>query len=251
MPVTEIPSEGMFEPGRWNMPTSDPIPGDESQQAELKRLTAALALAERDRQLLGYEIHDGIVQDLTAAAMYLEGNGHAAQLASAESQESAAVGLRLLRDAIAAARRLIRGLATVELDDRGLVSALERLAEKFRTEHALPVFFSNTTSDLSLPASAQHLLLRIAQESLYNAWKHAQAHNIQLRLSATAEQLELSITDDGIGFDPTQVFPNHFGLEGMRTRAGVLGADLQIDSQPGHGTRITVRLPWRFPCSAI
>src|SRR5262245_41540375 len=93
-------------------------------QAECHRLAEALALAERDRQLLGYEIHDGVVQDLTAAAMQLEGAGRQASFASPDGQESYAGGLRLLHESMAEARRLIRGLATVELDERGLVSAL-------------------------------------------------------------------------------------------------------------------------------
>jgi signal transduction histidine kinase len=243
MPSIDSHNEGLLDTGRWNMPANDRTPRDESQQAELQRLTAALALAERDRQLLGYEIHDGIVQDLTAAAMYLEGASREAQFASTDAQESFAGGLRLVREAITEARRLIRGLATVELDQRGLVSALERLAEKFRTEHTLPVDFSSSAEGLHLPASAQHLLLRIAQEALYNIWKHAQAKSVQMRLNSDAQRLELSIADDGVGFDPAQVPPGHFGLEGMRARARVLGADLQIDTRAGHGTRITVRLP--------
>jgi len=223
------------------MPASDRT-SYESLQAELQRLTEALALAERDRQLLGYEIHDGVVQDLTAAAMYLEGAGREAKFDSIETQENFAVGQRLLRETIVEARRLIRGLVTVELDQRGLVSALERLADKFRTEHALPVDFSSSAEGLNLPASAQHLLLRIGQEALYNIWKHAQAQCVQMRLLAAEKQLELSITDDGIGFDPAHASPGHFGLEGMRARARVLEADLRIDSRAGEGTRITVRL---------
>jgi signal transduction histidine kinase len=243
MPSIHSNSEGLLETGPWNMPANDRTPRDESQQAELQRLTEALALAERDRQLLGYEIHDGVVQDLTAAAMYLEGAGREAQFASAETQENFAVGQRLLRETIVEARRLIRRLVTVELDQRGLVSALERLAEKFRTEHTLPVDFSSSAGELNLTASAQHLLLRIAQEALYNIWKHAQAQRVQMRLLADDKQLELSIADDGVGFDPAQVPPGHFGLDGMRARARVLGADFQIDSRAGQGTRIIVTMP--------
>jgi signal transduction histidine kinase len=236
-------SEGFLETGPWNMPASDRTARDESQQAELQRLTAALAVAERDRQLLGYEIHDGIVQGLTAAAMYLEGAGREAQFTSVEAQENFAVGQRLLRETIAEARRLIGGLATVENDEDGLALALQRLAERFRADHALPVDFSFSTNGLSLTAAAQHLLLRIAQEGLYNVWKHAQAQHVQMRLLADDKQLELSIADDGVGFDPAHGCPGRFGMEGMRARALVLGADLQIDSRAGQGTRITVRLP--------
>jgi signal transduction histidine kinase len=218
-------------------------PRSDSQPAEIERLTAALALAERDRQLIGYEIHDGVVQDLTAAAMYLEGAARQAQFSSSAAQESFDGGLRLVREAIVEARRLIRELASVELDDRGLVSALQRLADKFRTEHALPVDFSESVESRVLPKSAQHLLLRIAQEALYNAWKHAHARQVRVGLGGHGKQVELAIIDDGVGFDPQQIPPGHFGLAGMRARAGILRADLQIHSRPGEGTRITVRLP--------
>jgi len=210
--------------------------------AECRRLTEALALAERDRQLLGYEIHDGVVQDLTAAAMVLEGAGRQATFATPEGQDSYAGGLRLLHDSIAEARRLIRGLATVELDDRGLVSALERLVTKFRTDHGLPVTFATGAADWHLPVSVQHLLLRIVQESLHNVWKHAHATEVEVRLADSDGKLELSIADNGVGFDPERTAPGHFGLDGIRTRAGVLDADLLFDTAPSHGTRVIVRL---------
>jgi signal transduction histidine kinase len=235
--------EGFLLTGRWNMPARDPAATGVSETTELQRLTEALLLAERDRQLLAYEIHDGAVQDLTAAAMYLEGAGREAQFASAETKEEFASGLRLLRNAIAEMRRLIRGAQTVELDERGLVATLQRLAEKFRANHALPVEFTAKAERLTLPVSMQHLLLRIVKEALHNIWKHARASSAQIDLAADGNQLELTIRDDGSGFDPALVPAGHIGLEGMRARARILGADLQIDSRAGQGTRITVTMP--------
>jgi signal transduction histidine kinase len=243
MPSLDPHLEGFLLTGRWNMPARDPAATDVSESTELQRLTEALLLAERDRQLLGYEIHDGVVQDLTAAAMYLEGAGREAQFASVETREKFASGLRLLRDAIAEMRRLIRGAQTVELDERGLIATLQRLAEKFRADHALPVEFSARADGLMLPASTQHLLLRIAQEAFNNIWKHARANRVQIELAVSGNQLELRISDDGLGFDPAFIPAGHIGLEGMRTRARILGADLQIDSRAGQGTRVTVTMP--------
>ena len=243
MPSLDPHLEGFLLTGRWNMPARDRIPPVEPQSAELQRLTAALALAERDRQLLGYEIHDGVVQDLTAAAMYLEGAGREAQFSSAETQEKFASGLRLLRDAIAEVRRLIRGTQAIELDERGLESALQQLARKFRADHALPVDFSARADGLTLAASTQHLLLRIAQEALHNVWKHARAKSVHVELIASDNQLELRISDDGLGFDPALVPAGRVGLEGMRARARILKANLQIDSRPGQGSRVAVTMP--------
>ena len=241
-----------IEKRRWEMAATNPnvtenranrSSSDLARLAEERqRLVEALALAERDRQLLGYDLHDGVVQDLTAAALLLESAGKHAQFASAETQESYASGLRLLRESIAEARRLIRGLATVELDEQGLVHALHRLVDKFRNDHGLPAKFVCDAENLSLPASVQHLLLRIAQEALFNVWKHARATRVEVRLNASERELELSVSDDGVGFDPSGVPSGHFGLEGMRTRAQILGANLQIASAAGKGTRISVRL---------
>jgi len=213
----------------------------ERLQAECRRLAEALVLAERDRQLLGYEIHDGVIQGLTAAAMLLEAAGRQATFASPELHSSYLGGVRLLQEAIAEARRVIRGIAAVETDDRGLVESLTRLAKKFRADRALAVKFTSDVDDVHLPLSMQHLLLRIVQESLYNVWKHAQATEAELRLTRHDEELELSIADNGVGFDPARVPADRCGLEGMKARARVLEADLLLDTTPGKGTRVVVR----------
>jgi signal transduction histidine kinase len=210
--------------------------------AECRRLSEALALAERDRKLLGYEVHDGVVQDLTAAALLLEGAGRQMTFTSSEVQENYAGGLRLLKESITHARRLIGGLATVELDGQGLILALRRLVEKFRADHGLSVRFDCHLHDLVLPTSVQHLLLRIAQESLYNVLKHAQATEVDVCLDRREEKLELSIADNGVGFEPADVPAGHFGLDGIRARCAALGASLLIDTAPHHGTRIVVQL---------
>jgi signal transduction histidine kinase len=222
-------------------------PDHSSAEAELRRLTDALTLAERERQLLGFELHDGIVQDLTAAAMLLEGAERSAAFTSAEGQKNYESGVRLLQQSIAAARRLIGNLASMPDAQADLVSELAILIEKFRTDYSLPVAFVCDLPELKVAGSVQQLLLRIAHESLFNAWKHASAQVIEIRLSVVDDQLELVIADDGIGFDPAQVPTGRFGIEGIRARAGVLKAELLLDTAPQHGTRVVVR--WRLPPS--
>jgi signal transduction histidine kinase len=211
-------------------------------EAERQRLAQALDLTERDRQLLGYEIHDHLVQDLTAAAMLLEGAAPQLTFHSSDAQESYTAGLRLLRDSIAGARQLIDSQVALADGTTDFRMLLRRLVEKFRTELALPVQFECQAEDVRLPPSVQHLLLRIAQESLFNAWKHAQASRVTLHLARISDQLTLSIADDGVGFDPNQRRAGSFGLEGIHARSAALGAKLVIDSSPGRGTRIEVTL---------
>jgi len=223
------------------MPTHPPTEPAQLE-AECRRLAQALALAQRDHELLGYEIHDGVVQDLAAAAMLLEGAGRQAKFASPEVAERFASGLKLLQDSIAAARRIICGATAVDFEAGGIVAALSQLVEKFRSDHALPVTFSSEVELPKLPASAQHALLRIAQESLHNAAKHSRATDVQVSLRQREGQLELVIADNGIGFDPARVPDGRFGLAGIRARAAALGADLLLDTAPNHGTRVVVLL---------
>jgi signal transduction histidine kinase len=215
-------------------------------RAEIQRLAEALALAEHDHQLLGFEIHDGLVQDMTAAVMLLEGAAHDATFASDEASGNFSGALRLLREGIAEARRLIAGTAAVEIDPGGLAAGLQRLVEKFSNGYGLPLTFFCDCSDLVLPPSVQHLLLRIAHEALSNVWKHAHATETHVRLTRCDGKLELCIADDGIGYEPGIAAPGHFGLESIRARSRVLSADVLFDTAPNHGTRIIVRLPLPF-----
>jgi len=218
-------------------PSRDDLP------AEVRRLEQALALAERDRALVGYDIHDGCVQDLTAAAMLLDGVGRQLDFPSIELRENYEGGVRLLREAIAEARRLIQGLASVEIEGSELPAALQRLADKFQGERGLPVRLVGEGTPPPLPASTRHLLFRIAQEALNNTWKHAAASQVTLRLECHGQQLQMRIADDGRGFDPMCIPAGHFGLAGMRARAAVMDATLNIDSAPGQGTKIAISVP--------
>lgn len=206
---------------------------------ECRRLTAALRLAEQDRQHLLYELHDGVIQDLTAAALRFD----AANRPANSANEDYASGLRLLRGSIAEARRLLRGTAIDPLAADGLVIGLEQLVAKAGREWQLPVAFVTNCRQYQVTTAEQHLLVRIAQESLANAWKHARATEVEVQLTERDDCLELVIADNGVGFEPALNPAGHFGLESIRARAAALGADVVLDTAPNHGTRIVVRLP--------
>ena len=95
---------------------------------------------------------------------------------------------------------------------------------------------------VTLPREAQGELLRIAQECITNAMKHAQAQQVEVSLAFTPEGVTLAVADDGIGFDPDGHHEG-FGLLGMRERAQRIGARLVVTSVPGQGTRIETLLP--------
>jgi signal transduction histidine kinase len=99
-----------------------------------------------------------------------------------------------------------------------------------------------------LPPDVQIALYRVAQEGLNNVARHAGASAVAMSLRVGPEGVELCIKDDGRGFDPALVPPDHFGLRIMRERADTIGATLTVDSAPGRGTQVVVR--WADPATA-
>ena len=214
-------------------------------QAERKLLSESLEYHERDRQLLAFEIHDGIVQDMTAALMFLEAAQGEASAAGGAAREKLDRGIGLLRRSVEEARRLIHGLIPVQLDERGLVASLENLINRMQTDHSLRIDFMANMQQQHLVPAVELILLRIVQEALSNVWKHSQTQAAEVRLSQRGEELTLTIRDQGVGFNTSQVKPTRYGLTGIRERARLIGGEATIDSQPGRGTQVTLRLKLR------
>lgn len=212
-------------------------------KAERQQLLRTLEFHERDRQLLAFEIHDGIVQDMTAALMFLDSAAGAATFAKEGDKQSCERGLRILRDSLAEARRLIQGLIPVVLDQRGLVASLEKLAERFRTDQGLEIDLTTKVNFVHLAPAVEMVVLRIVQEALNNVWRHSQSNRAEVRVTQTDDDLRVGIQDSGVGFDPAQVKKTRYGLAGMRERARLFGGATEIESAPGKGTRIIVTLP--------
>jgi signal transduction histidine kinase len=144
-------------------------------------------------------------------------------------------------------RRLTRALRPIYLEDLGLVPALEMLTRDLQADLGIPIAIRTTGAPRRLPAETELALYRIAQEALNNVGKHAQARRAWLELAFSEDGLSMAIGDDGVGFSPTDAAKDpasqgHFGLIGMRERADLIQAQLEIASKPGHGTQITVRL---------
>lgn len=220
-----------------------PEPTTADSAAECQRLARALALAERERQLLGYEIHDGLIQNLTASALLLEAAGDHVTFPSPTQQASFTRGLSLLRETIAAARQLVAGAEHVAEEPADLADELNALVHKFHSHHQLPVTFDGNSEIPSIDRATLKQLLRITQESLFNVLKHARATEVEVKLSMREGNLNLTIADNGVGFDPEQTAAGHFGLASIRTRCEAIGADLVFDTAPQHGTKIVVALP--------
>jgi signal transduction histidine kinase len=212
---------------------------DERESDSLRRL---LAIQERERQLVAYEIHDGLAQYLAGASMHLQAGQHALGPCPPEAAGELAEAHRLLQAATAEARRLIGGLRPAALDDAGLVAAIESLAADARRD--IPeVTFSHRLAGERLPGATEAALFRIVQEAIGNARRHARARHLQIELTGDAHGVRVRVADDGRGFDPARVPAEHYGLEGIRQRARLLGGVPRITSAVGAGTTVEVTLP--------
>ena len=142
---------------------------------------------------------------------------------------------------------LLLELRPVVLEDAGLIPALEELCSAY--QERLGVTIDADLDPVTLAPPAEHAVLRIVQEALANAVKHAQPNRIRLRLHHQDGQVAaVTVTDDGAGFDPSLATQRHgMGLGLMRERVAELGGTLQLDSTPGQGTTVQILLPGGRP----
>jgi signal transduction histidine kinase len=196
---------------------------------------------EIERRHLAGEIHDGISQPLISLWYHL----NAAEAFAADTavvSHEIGKAKELTSAAIDEARRAIAGLRPSVLDDLGLGPSLESLA---RTVAGLEMEVE--IDSCRLPGHVEVALYRIAQEALQNVMKHAEAQRVTLRLTAADGRVHLVVEDDGRGFRPGHAGRNRngdpsYGLVGMRERAELVGARLEVTSTPGSGTRVLVEL---------
>jgi GAF domain-containing protein len=216
------------------------------ENAQLYEQAQKVAVME-ERQRLARELHDAVTQTLFSASLIAEALPDL--WASDQDEGRALLGelRQLSRGALAEMRTLLLELRPTALVEANLRDLVHQLAEAVTGRTGMPV--AVTADDLRhLPEEVHVALYRIAQEALNNVVKHAQAHQVEvsLRCRDTAEekdtgiQIELSICDDGRGFDLERIPPDHLGLGIIRERAQAIGARLQLASQPGHGTQISV-----------
>jgi two-component system NarL family sensor kinase len=227
-----------------------------SLAVERSRLEAtnARAAAAEERNRLAREIHDTLAQRLAALTMQLEvadalANPSAEPHLPNDARLGTAVAeaLTLARSTLAEARRSVLGLREGPLEGRTLRDALEEVAREARAlQPALEVtVVANTEIDATtLPPAIQVGLYRIAQQAVANAVRHASARVVTLRLTQRPDHVTLRVEDDGAGFDSATIPAGRFGLVGMRERAHLVGGTLVVESSPGVGTTVAVRIPF-------
>ncbi|HBO42820.1 MAG TPA: hypothetical protein DD670_02555 [Planctomycetaceae bacterium] len=216
-------------------------------EAKLRReqqlLHQLLDFHERERQLVAYEIHDGLAQELTGAIFRFQAFRELLTRDPEEAWKTFDVGMTLLGQGIKEARGLITGLRPPILDELGIIAAIEYLVCESTERDGPEIEFLHDTRLEQLAPSLQTAVFRIVQESLTNARRHSRSDRVLLELRQDASLLHIDVRDWGVGFDPDEVQDQRFGLESLRERARLLGGQTTIESRPGEGTRLHVTLP--------
>ena len=211
----------------------------ERKRAE-KQLEEAVVSAERER--IARDLHDAVTQSLFMASSIAETLPQIWERKPDEARRGVDELRWLTMGALAEMRNMLIELHPTALTERTLGVLLKQLTDGLMARTQMPVTIS-VAGDCSLPDEVQIALYRIAQEALNNIIKHALASRAILRLDCTPERVQLSIQDNGEGFDPGAIGSDHMGVSNMSERAQAIGAEFRLDSEPGQGTKIAVT--WR------
>jgi signal transduction histidine kinase len=198
----------------------------------------------RERNRLARELHDTLAHSLSALSVQLEAVSALWKVDPAAARKMLTQADETTRTGLTEARRALQALRAAPLEESGLALALRDAAQVAAKRGDLRLDLDVPELATTLPPAVEQGVYRIAQEALENVVRHARASRLSVKLACTLPDLELSIRDDGLGFAPDAQNgdSNRFGLRGMRERAAMLGATLQINSQPGQGAHICLKL---------
>jgi two-component system sensor histidine kinase UhpB len=216
-------------------------------QQELHEVAAISSTArEQEMRRISRELHDELAQTLAMLRIETErlresmkgtrmGEGDERTLATMHG---------LLDEAVTSTRRIASDLRPLVLDDLGLGAAVHWLVQNFTHRNEVTCALTIDPPDLELDEPYATATFRILQESLTNVGRHAHASRVDVRVVREHDRVVLAVRDDGVGFDPARPRKaGSFGLAGLRERAYLVDGELNIDSSPGRGTTIEVRIP--------
>jgi signal transduction histidine kinase len=211
-------------------------------------LQQVVGAQESERQRIARELHDATGQSLTAISLGLRG-------VEATMEKGSPVDIKQIKElkifgtnALGELRQLIADLRPPQLDDLGLVAALQWYIQSFEKRSAIQTDFMVTGERTRLPSEYETIIFRITQEALTNIIKHAHASTADVTLEMSPDEIKLTINDDGIGFESAQVLDNKgrrsgWGLLGIQERTLLLRGHYEIDTSPKKGTRVHVKIP--------
>lgn len=227
----------------------------EDDEANVTQVAGSLGLAAQmmclygeairaERAKLAHEVHDGLSQNLFGLKLLLFDLQQQYQGASQPVQKGLTEIVRLLDSTLVEVRRFIADLRRTSQAQSGLVGAISDYLGHYYRLTRLQVEYSVRLAPGEDPVCPDRgEVLRIVQEALMNVHRHAGASRVWVEVTHAGDRYAIHVVDDGSGFDPGEVPEGHFGLMTMRERAVRLGGELQVRSEPGHGTRVSLLLP--------
>jgi signal transduction histidine kinase len=216
----------------------------ERDLARANLLKKVITAQEDERKRIARELHDDTCQNMAVLVMGLESAIQALRGGGATPrlEEVKALAVHALEEV----HRLIFDLRPSVLDDLGLFSAIRWYAERHLGERGIAVRCELSDAEPRLPPAYEIAIFRMCQETMNNVLRHAHAESVLVQVNAEGGVLQIEIEDDGKGFDTSAPAPAdraHWGLLGIQERAAILGGEARIESSPGNGTHVTIRVP--------
>jgi len=214
------------------------------QRLRRQAATVEQLAVSRERNRLARELHDTLAHSLSALNVQLQALRTLLVNDIEAAQEAVDEMAGLAKRGLEESRQAIQALRTDRLETMGLKGTLRDLLQAFQARSGVQAHLSVAGNEPALTAEEAQVLFRIAEEALTNVERHAAAQNVTVRLAYGADRVDLVIHDDGVGFDPASVHLDRYGLTGMRERAAMVGATLEVHSRPGGGTEVWCSLEW-------
>jgi len=213
---------------------------DQVKEERQKRILALFDGQEMERRRISRELHDGLGQKLVGTKLQIENCDEEDPDCLRKTMHEAKSGLHSIVDEL---RRISNDLMPAALIELGLETALRNLCSDVGRQSGIEVDFDTNLSTIPEDNKAVYLF-RIAQEGIHNIIKHAGADIVSMQLIENREFMIFILEDNGIGFDPSRAVKGN-GLSNMRERAGLLSGTFSVESEPGKGTTIRVKIPWK------
>ena len=214
-------------------------------QLRLRTLRARFRLVLNERARMARELHDTLAQDFVGLSALLDAVALLSSGNPAEAHRQLDLARKMVRHSLTEARRSVMDLRAAVLQGQSLDEALASAAPLWVAGSALKARVEVEGTPMPLPDEVEPHLLRIAQEALHNAARHSKGRNVWVRLAYGTNEVTLCVRDDGLGFDPQNTFDpaaGHFGILGMQERAERIGGVFRLESRPGEGTLVEVRV---------
>ncbi len=209
-----------------------------------------IMVQEEERKRVARDIHDGPAQLLSNVVLKAEICERMIDIDLGKTREELRNLKKIVRDSLQDVRKIIYNLRPMSLDDLGLIPTLQRYVITFQEESGIAVSFQTRGAPPELKSVISITILRVVQEALNNAAKHANADSISIHIEFLPMEIKLFVIDDGIGFDTAKLKENSddissgFGLTSMRERVELLNGEMIISSEPGKGTRLNIMIPF-------